>query len=172
MHVSHTRCLAAEIVKEFSVPCDSQSHSWSTLGGSGCSTAERDLHSWLKGAFDLHLELGKVPVPIKDAADDWQLPIIDPVNLVQHMWEAGPRVFRSCMIGAPNDELLREYWSRSADFGWLKSHPHRPDPSDHHRTIPIRLHGDMARAFNTQKILIISWMSGVMSGCSWNSRML
>eukprot|EP00969_Alexandrium_andersonii_P213090 9410368-Alexandrium_andersonii.AAC.1 len=62
--------------------------------------------------------------------------------------------------------------SAAANPAWVAGHPHLRDRSQWGNTIPIWIHGDMARAFVQQKLLILSWMSGIVSGCSWSSRML
>ncbi len=45
-------------------------------------------------------------------------------------------------------------------------------PTKWGRTIPLWVHGDEARAFQNQKLLILSYMSGLVSGCSWTSRLM
>ena len=176
MHPQHAQRLAADIVGEFgNGGAANQLHGLASLGTSGSYKVERDLHSWLRGAFDLHL----MPCHVKIKALDQDgrpcevdHPILKPVEVVQQMSAAGLGVLKECMLGARGDVAMREYWEHSNDFDWFREHPHKPPEHMRCKSIPVWIHGDCARAFNMQKILILSWMSGLMSGCSWSSRML
>ena len=169
--------LANTITGEFNVPPDSALRHFATLGASkGGSTTERDLHRWLERAFGVDLKISFVDITVKNLSrpgtTQIKHPVMMPSTVVKEMWRASPKVFGRCMIGNRGSSFIREYWHRQRFQDWVQQHPFLQDRRLWHKTIPVWVHGDIARIFQQQKLLILSWMSGLVSGCSWSSRVL
>ena len=116
-----------------------------------------------------------VKISVQNDAGDIELldhPRIVPVELAEELWNAGIDAFKAAMLGRMTSKDVERYWENCSDMDWFKRHPHRPEVEHWNSTLPVWVHGDAARAFKCQKILILSWMCGLMSGCSWNSRLL
>ena len=157
------------------VPCPPTSPVRVRLGGGQphASTVERDLHNWLRNAFDMYLQPTNVKIRIANPDGDGTIevdhPVLMPVDLVQEIWDTGPALFQRSMVGPRGGQTVKDFWSATRDSDWVKSHPHLKH-DDLSTTIPLWIHGDMARVYKVQKLLILSWMSSLVSGCSWNSR--
>ena len=93
-------------------------------------------------------------------------PVIRPVELAEELWNAGIDAFKAAMLGRMTSKDVERYWENCSDQDWFNRHPHRPEVEHWNSTLPVWVHGDAARAFKCQKILILSWMCGLMSGCS------
>eukprot|EP00969_Alexandrium_andersonii_P312886 13824983-Alexandrium_andersonii.AAC.1 len=143
-------------------------------GGDGSSNTERDLHRWLDGAFGMQLQIRTVPIEVDLDGDtvEIQHPVIEPRDLVAELWNAGPSVFRRSMLGTRDEGSIEQYWANNAHQEWVTNHPHLQNRNTWAKTLPVWIHGDEARAFVQQKLLILSWMSALVTGCSWSSRML
>ena len=172
-HVSEVVGLARTIAKEFCVPVNSQLAGFASL--SSDTHCERDLHVWLRGAYDINMEVTHVPIDVYDK--HWkevrvQHPILLPCDLARELWAAGDSVFESSMVGKAGAGGLNKFWQQVSKLGWGSKHPHLQNPDLFASQIPVLLHGDGARAFKVQKLIILSWSSALVRGCTWNSRCL
>jgi hypothetical protein len=111
----------------------------------------------------------RIANPDGDGTIEVDHPALMPVDLVQEIWDTGPALFQRSMVGPRGGQTVKDFWSATRDSDWVKSHPHLQH-DDLSTTIPLWIHGDMARVYKVQKLLILSWMSSLVSGCSWNSR--
>jgi hypothetical protein len=68
-------------------------------------------------------------------------------------------------------QSLSAFWASAYDHGFVQQHPHA-SRQDWGTAVPFCIHGDAARAFKNQKLLIISWSPSLVRGCSWDTRFL
>ena len=71
-------------------------------------------------------------------------PVFFPADMIKLMYDHGPKVFNKCMFGKQGARGLEEFWKASEYV--LRDHPHL-DRSALHCSIPIMIHGDMARIY-------------------------
>jgi len=166
------------MMSEFDVPEDHPIYGFASLGAQGraASSSERDLHRWLRDAFGLQVRPTIVKLPVANPSGPGTIeidqPVIMPVDLAGAMWDAGTTLFHKRMVGKLGLAGIAEFWKHAMRMEWAEQHPHTQDPGKLPTAIPIWIHGDVARVYNSQKLLIISWMSALVTGCSWSSRYL
>jgi hypothetical protein len=136
------------------------------------NNVERDFHRWARNAhgLDFRERIIKLQVMGPDAMTQKEIsfPVLPPSTIVKNMWEFSPDMFRKNMFG---NQSLAMFWSAAYDHGFIHKHPHAPR-SRWASAIPFTIHGDGARAFKNQKLLILSWAPVLIRGCSWDTRML
>ena len=174
MRVESARRISENIVAEFNVPEGSALRDFASLGSGGASTAERDLHVWLRGAFGSGLQLRFMEIDVANQKGAgtvrMSLPYLSPRDLLAELWRGGPNLFHHCVVGKGRAEAIRLFWEHSSQHEWVKNHPHLQDRAQWPFTIPLWIHGDKTESFQSQKILVLSYMSALVTGCSWSSR--
>ena len=119
-HVSEVVGLARTIAKEFCVPVNSELAGFASL--SSDTHCERDLHVWLRGAYDINMEVTHVPIDVYDK--HWkevrvQHPILLPCDLARELWAAGDSVFESSMVGKAGAGGLNKFWQQVSKLGCI-----------------------------------------------------
>ena len=174
--------LAAAAQRDMGAMCPTDVRSFSSLGAAGAraSHIERDLHRWLTGTFRVPIELSSVPLTVKDTMTHEERTVDYPV-IWPHMWaaacyEIGGGAFQKCVIGAGGRDDLMNFWSRAWRTAWGRAHPVYESGEDLSCVVPVRFHGDAARyqkrLSSPNRVLILSTMSAMVSGCSWDTRWL
>ena len=151
---------------------------FASLGSQGKHPAsiERDLQRWLAGAFGLGLKISYIKLEVSNPDGSGTLtvdhPVLSPRDLVHELWLGGSQLFHASMVGHRGGPAINEFWQKLRHERWVSTHPWLKPPVDRGYCIPLWVHGDGARAFKCQKLLIISYMSALVSGCSWSSRFI
>ena len=106
----------------------------------------------------MNLQISYVEIDLRDQKT-WQPvatrhPIFWPRDIAHEAWSAGPMVFERSFLG-PHFGSVETFWNHVLGQEWAENHPH-VDRSNLKNSIPIRVHGDAARAFKVQKLLILS----------------
>ena len=99
---------------------------------------------------------------------EFALQVLPSSIVARNMWGFSTKMFERNMFGKQN---LASFWSAAHHSGFAQEHPHATRMC-WNRAIPFCIHGDGARAFKQQKILILSWNPTLVRGCSWDTRFL
>ncbi len=141
------------MVQEFTLEEAHPISGLASLGSSGAAmgNAERDLHRWLDIDTSAQLPTSLVKIRIANPCGEGLVEVdhavLMPTIVTREAYEHGPSVFGRCIIGPRGDDALHEFWSNSARSEWAKVHPHLRGEQAWRTTVPIWLHGDMARIY-------------------------
>ncbi len=153
---------------------------FASLGGhrGRTSNMERDLGKFLKGAFNHTLQEQYVDLTVWGETEEWtkvsmRLPILRPVHVVDQMARCGEGTFLFNLLGnRPQKHNLQLIWEHVRKLSFGQRHPHLQRSEEFATKIPVSIHGDNARVYYHSKLLILSWTSSIVRGCSWDSRNL
>ena len=134
---------------------------------------ERDLHTWLRGLYDLALEPHAVTLPLWCGEDvhEVAVPVLLPHAWLHATYAAGPSQFARSMSGQAGEAARFWEWFVEQPFG--AEHPSVRSPEHLHQNIPMVLHSDGGEAYTNYELQVYSLSSlCVHGGESWDGKFI
>ena len=147
------------MVQECQLPSSHPIAGIASLGAHGNSAthAERDLHKWMDVDSSLCLPTHNIKIRIANPNGEGVVEadhaVLMPVDVVREAHEHGPEVYNRVIVGTQGDTAMYDFWKNSnSKQDWVQRHPHVGDESTWYTTVPVWLHGDMARIYKVMQV--------------------